>query len=176
MSKLLTQRLQALVSIGCLCLAFGLCAAQENKTVIGPSNPDLHNGAQALLAGDAEEGVRLTLLGLRHASNTRERITGMSNLCAGYVMLEQLDTALSYCGQVLAQNDRHWRAYNNRALAHLQMERYIDAEQDLQKAESLAPNSRKVKTVRAMLLDAVDPVAPQIVIDDRRQPADNDGD
>jgi len=176
MSKLLTQRLQALVSIGCLCLAFGLCAAQENKTVIGPSNPDLHNGAQALLAGDAEEGVRLTLLGLRHASNTRERITGMSNLCASYVMLEQLDTALSYCGQVLAQNDRHWRAYNNRALAHLQMERYIDAEQDLQKAESLAPNSRKVKTVRAMLLDAADPVAPQIVIDDRRQPADNDGD
>jgi Flp pilus assembly protein TadD len=175
MSNLLTQRLQGLVSIGCLCLAVGLCSAQENRTVIGPSNADLYNGAQALLAGDGEEGVRLTLQGLRNASNTRDRITGLSNLCAGYILLKQHDTALSYCGEVLAINDRHWRAYSNRALAYLQMERYSEAEQDLQKAESLAPNSRKVKTVRAMLLDATDPVAPQIIIDDRRQPAD-DGD
>jgi tetratricopeptide (TPR) repeat protein len=176
MSNVLTQRLRVWVSTGCLCLAFGLCAAQENKTVIGPSNPDLYNGAQALLAGDAEEGVRLTLLGLQNASSTRDRVTGLANLCAGYILLEQLDTALSYCGQVLEKNDRLWRAYSNRALAYLKMERYSEAEQDLQKAESLAPNSRKVKTVRAMLLDAVDPVAPQIVIDERRQPADDDGD
>lgn len=175
MSNVLTQRLRAFLAAGCLCLAFGLCAAQENKTVIGPSNSDLYNGAQALLAGDAEEGVRLTLLGLQSASSTADRITGLANLCAGYILLEQLDTAVSYCGQVLEKNDRLWRAYSNRALAYLKMGRYSEAEQDLQKAEALAPNSRKVKTVRAMLLDATDPVAPQIVIDDRRQPADDDG-
>jgi len=46
------------------CLTISSAVAQESKTVIGPSNPDLHDGANALLAGDAEEGVRLTLLGL----------------------------------------------------------------------------------------------------------------
>lgn len=174
MSDVLTQRLQVLVSIACFCLAVSLSVAEESKTVIGPSNPELYHGAQALLAGDGEEGVRLTLVGLRRAANTRERITGLSNLCAGYILLEQHETALSYCAEVLAMNDRHWRAYSNRALAYVQMERYSEAEQDLQKAESLAPHSRKVKTIRAMLLDATNPVAPQIVIDDRRQPPDDE--
>jgi len=174
MSNVLTQRLRGLLSIGCLCLAFNLCTAQENKTIIGPSNPDLYNGAEALRAGNAEEGVRLTLRGLQTESDSRDRTTGLSNLCAGYILLKQFDTALSYCNQVLARNDRHWRGYSNRALVYIQLERYPEAEQDLQMAETLAPKSRKVKTVRAMLLDATDPVAPQIVIDDRRQPADDD--
>lgn len=170
MSKLSTQRLRRSLLFACLCLAFGVATAQENTTVIGPSNPNLYHGANALLAGDAGEGVRLTLLGLQNESSYRGRMTAMSNLCAGYIMLKQLETALSYCDQVLSQNDRHWRTYSNRALAYIQLERYTEAEQDLQQAEALAPNSRQVKTVRAMLLDATDPVAPQIVIDDRRQP------
>ena len=144
--------------------------------MLGPENPDLYHGANALLAGDAEEGVRLTLRGLQSASNYRQRITGLANLCAGFILLEQLEEALTYCDQVLQQNDAHWRAYSNRALAYVKLQRYDDAEQDLQRAEALAPSSRKVKTVRAMLLDATDPVAPQIVIDDRRQPPNSDGD
>lgn len=146
----------------------------QSKTVIGPSNPDLYHGANALLVGDGEEGVRLTLLGLQRATNRRSRMTGMSNLCAGYIMLEQLDTALSYCNEVLEADDRHWRAYSNRALVYVKMERYEEAERDLQMAESLVSNARTVKIVRSMLLDATDPVAPQIVIDDRRQPATED--
>lgn len=158
----------------CLCLTIANTVAQESKTVIGPSNPDLHAGANALLAGDAEEGVRLTLLGLKYESSSRDRLTAMSNLCAGYIMLEEFETGLSYCNQVLEKNDRHWRAYSNRALAYVKLERYEEAEQDLQQAESLAINARTVKIVRSMLLDATDPVAPHIVIDERRQPADAD--
>lgn len=174
MNNLATTRAQCSVLVACLCLVAGMTAAQEMKTVIGPTNSDLHNGAQALLAGDAEKGVRLTLLGLQNASNTREQATALSNLCAGYIMLKELETALSHCDQVLVLSDSHWRAYSNRALAYIQLERYDEAEQDLQKAESLVPHSRKVKTIRAMFLDATDPVAPQIVIDDRRQPPDNE--
>lgn len=157
----------------CTCLAIATSAAQENKTVIGPSNPSLFDGANALLAGDGQEGVRLTLLGLQSASNRRERLTGMSNLCAGYIMLEQIETALNYCDQVLAEHDQHWRSYSNRALAYIKLGRYEEAEQDLQKAEALAANSRTVKIVRSMLLDVTDPVAPHIVIDDRRQSEDD---
>lgn len=174
MKRLRILRLKRLLVVICLCLVIGHGSAQESKTVIGPRNPDLYHGANALMAGDADEGVRLTLLGLQSASGKRERTTAMSNLCAGYVMLKQMDTALSYCNRVLAENDEHWRAYSNRALAYVLLERYEEAEQDLQKAEALTSNSRTVRVVRSMLLDATDPVAPNIVIDERRQPADAD--
>jgi hypothetical protein len=101
MNKLPTERILIFAVVVCLCLSFTALVAQESKTVIGPTNIELHDGANALLAGDAEEGVRLTLLGLQHESTPRDRRTAMSNLCAGYIMLEQLDMALSYCNQVL---------------------------------------------------------------------------
>ncbi len=145
--------------------------------MIGPSNPPLQEGATALIAGDAEEGVRLTLIGLAQAATARERQTGLSNLCAGYVMLGRLDTALEYCNRVIEETDRNWRAYSNRALVYVKMQRFAEADADLVKAESLAPNARTLKAVRTMWRDAVEPVAPAIVIDDRRQPpADADVD
>jgi len=164
------RRMRVTVALACLLVA-GTAAAQDARTVIGPSNIELKEGADALLAGDAEEGVRLTLIGLERAPSQRERHTGWSNLCAGYVMLEQLDTALEYCNKVLAENDRHWRAYSNRALVYVKLRRFDEAEQDLQRGEAIAPNARTLRAVRAMLLDAVQPVAPTVVIDDRRQPA-----
>ena len=94
----------------------------------------------------------------------------MSNLCAGYVLLNDLDTALDYCNRVLEIDDKHWKAYSNRALVYVKMQRYDEAEADLQRGEALAPNSRTLRAVRAMLLDAIEPVAPNVVIDDRRQP------
>lgn len=150
--------------------------AQGARTVIGPTNPNLQYGADALLAGDAEEGVRLTLLGLKQSGSTRERHTAWSNLCAGYVLLGDFPEGLSYCNRVLEENDQHWRAYSNRALIYVKLRRYDEAEADLQKGEALAPKSRTLAAVRAMWLDAVEPVAPNIVIDDRRQPAENEND
>ena len=160
--------------VACLALTLSPAVAQQNSTVIGPTNIDLSNGATALLAGDAEEGVRLTLRGLKYENSKRNRLTGMSNLCAGYIMLDQLQDGLSYCDQVIAETDRNWRAYCNRALAYIQLKRYEEAEQDLQKAEALVSNARNVKIVRSMLLDATDPVAPNIVLDDRRRPMSED--
>ena len=79
------QRLSRVLVVAGLCLLCLSATARQNTTVLGPSNPDLHAGAQALLMGDADEGVRLTLLGLKYEGNTRDRITGLSNLCAGYI-------------------------------------------------------------------------------------------
>ncbi len=158
---------------GCLCLIVASGLAQSNKTVIGPSNPNLHDGAAALKARDVEEGIRLTILGLQQARNARERQAAKSNLCAGYLMLGQLDTALAYCNEVLGENDQHWRAYSNRALIYLKLERFADAEQDLEKGEAISPNARTLKAVRRMLLDETNPVAPTIIIDDRRRPAED---
>ena len=147
----------------------GAQAVEESKTVIGPSNQALYDGARALLEGDGEEGVRLTLEGLARVTSERDRIAAWANLCAGYALLDQLDTALEYCDRVIASNDRHWRSYSNRALIYVKLGRFGEAERDLGVAESLAPAATTVKRVRAMLLDAVDPVTPRIEIDDRRQ-------
>ncbi|MDJ0758693.1 MAG: tetratricopeptide repeat protein [Woeseiaceae bacterium] len=158
-----------------LVLAFVILAStpvgaddESSRVVIGPSNPNLFDGAAALIAGDPETGVRLTHLGLSMATNRRERLVGLSNLCAGYLLLEQLDVALDFCNQALEINDRHWRSYSNRALIYLKLKRYEEAEQDLERGLTIAPDSAKLKTVRAQLLDEIDPVSPRITIDERR--------
>ncbi len=158
--------------VGCLCFFAAGVLAQSNTTVIGPSNPDLKYGADALLAGDVDEGVRLTLMGLEFARSARERQTAKSNLCAGYLMLREYDMALAYCNEVLGENDRHWRAYSNRALIYVKLGRFEDAERDLEKGEAISPSSRTLKAVRRMLLDATNPVSPTIIIDDRRDSAE----
>lgn len=143
-------------------------ADEDSRVVLGPSNPNLFDGAAALIAGDAETGVRLTHLGLSMATNRRERLVGLSNLCAGYLLLEQLEVALDFCNQALEINDRHWRSYSNRALIYLKLKRYDEAERDLERGLTIAPDSAKLKTVRAQLLDEIDPVSPRITIDERR--------
>ena len=168
-----TRRIARLHATATLLLMALAAFAQEASTVIGPTNIDLQDGANALLAGDVEEGIRLTLQGLRQANNVRDRHTGWSNLCAGYVLQNRLETALEYCDKVIAETDGHWRAYSNRALIYVQLKRYAEAEQDLQAAEAISPGARNIKAVRAMLRDAVDPVAPSVIIDDRRKPGED---
>ena len=93
MKNATTRRLWRAV-VACLCFAACTSLAQQNKTVLGPSNEDLAAGANALLAGDAEEGIRRTLKGMEFASSRRDRVAGMSNLCAGYAMLNQPEEGL----------------------------------------------------------------------------------
>ena len=141
----------------------------QNATIVGPTNPDLALGADELLAGNFKEGVRLSLLGLAMATGRRERLTALSNLCAGYIMLDQLDTALTYCDLAIDNNDQHWRARNNRALIYVKQKKYLEAEQDILVGQEYAPNSSTLKMVRSMLLDQTDPVSPNIIIDERRR-------
>jgi hypothetical protein len=73
------------------------------NVVVGPTkNAKLQDGAGALYAGKAEDGIELTLAGLKEARSPLERRTGLSNLCAGYLMLEQLEQALKYCVDLCA--------------------------------------------------------------------------
>jgi tetratricopeptide (TPR) repeat protein len=153
----------------CLLFAAGNGSAEEPKTVIGPSNVLLADGADALLARDAERGVSLTLKGLNFRTSERDRNSAWANLCAGYVMLEKPDEALAWCNKVIEADDDNWRAYNNRALAHIQLANYEQAAADIERAESIRPNARTLKSVKAMLQNEIDPVHPVVTIDDRRQ-------
>lgn len=142
--------------------------AEESKVVIGPRNPDLTEGAQELLAGNAEDGVELTLRGLAVAQGKREKESALSNLCAGYIMIDDLDSALMYCNMLLTANERHWRGRNNRALIYVMRAEYDKAEKDITIAQEINPNARTVKVVTGMLLDKTHPVESNIIIDNRK--------
>ena len=138
------------------------------RTVIGPSNIHLYDGANALQAGDAAEGVALTLKGLEMAQGRREEKIGHANLCAGFLLLGQPKTALEHCNWVLERDPYHWRTYNNRAIVYLRLERFEESEADIKKGQELNPRSEKLKEVKGMYLDEVKPVDERITIDDRR--------
>lgn len=144
-------------------------ASEESKTVIGPENIYLYDGANALMAQNGEDGVRLTLLGLAAAKNAREEKIAHSNLCAGYLMIGKPDTALGHCDWVIEKDQGHWRTYNNRALVYMRLERYAEAEEDIRKGQALRPSSRKLKIVKGMYLDETQPVTPRIEVDERRK-------
>lgn len=162
-----------------LVFASQLCWAQDSDrtagseaqtaTVIGPRNVPLYDGAQALLAGNDAEGVRLTHKGLEIAQGRREEEAALSNLCAGYIKLALYDNALKYCNLLLSRNDKSWRGYNNRAIIYIKTKQWEKAEQDLISGEALNPTARTLKMARAMYMDAVHPVAPAIEIDDRQR-------
>jgi tetratricopeptide (TPR) repeat protein len=141
----------------------------ESKSVIGPRNVYLHDGANALLAKDALEGVKLTLKGLQFAHGQREEKVAHSNLCAGFMMLNQPKTALEHCNWVLERDPYHWRSYNNRALVYIALERFEESEADIKKGQELNPRSEKLKEVKGIYLDTVEPVDEKITIDDRRK-------
>lgn len=147
------------------------------KFVIGPRNPPLTQGANALLDGDYEKGVELTLKGLAVAQGRHEQKTGLSNLCVGYYMLRKLQPALDACNEVVELDPKFWRGYNNRALVLMELGRYEESAADVQKGIELQPNAKKLQLTRARLLDATDPVEPTIEIDDRRRaPANPEAD
>lgn len=157
--------LRFVVILGLL-VSLPVVAQEQSRTVIGPANPDLAAGADALLAGDAEKGVNLTLSGLGMATDREERLIGFSNLCAGYILLNQRETALEYCDRALEIKPRHWKSLSNRALIHVQMRNYSAADKDLRIAESISPNAEQVREVRGMLRDALEPVEPEVRVKD----------
>jgi tetratricopeptide (TPR) repeat protein len=112
-----------------------------SKTVLGPPSSLLADGAAALQKGRIEEGVRLTLEGLKTAANPQETAAGHSNACAGYVLLKQWTEALSECNAALALDPSNWRTYNNRAAIYVEKGLYDLGMRDLEAGLALAPGA-----------------------------------
>ena len=173
MNRVTTLAARCLVVLWLACM-HPVALGQEMKMVIGPSNIDLHAGAELLKAGEAERGLERTLEGLKTAATTRERVVGLANACAACVMLGRYEEAVSWCDQALEIRSENWRALVNLSHAYLRLGQFEQADADLVAAEEIAAGARSVKLVRSMYLDATDPVVPLVVIDDRRQKSNED--
>jgi tetratricopeptide (TPR) repeat protein len=112
-----------------------------SATVIGASSL-LSDGASALEAGRAEEGLRLTLAGLNEPGLPHALAAGHANACAGFLMLKQLDEALAHCNQSIQMDPTNWRAFNNRAAIYDARGLYDLAIHDIEAGLLLAPKSR----------------------------------
>ena len=143
------------------------CWAAEPQFRIGSANPEIYEGARALLAGRHEEGIRLTRVGLENANSRKEEEVALSNLCAGYTNKGDYELALRYCDILLQRNDRLWRPYNSKALIYTRTTQYEKAEEMLTRGEALNGGAQSMKIARALYLDATQPVRPDIEIDDR---------
>lgn len=161
-----------------LLLAAATAAAQAgatlegHKTVIGPRNHFLADGADALVNGYVQKGVELTEKGLAIAQGNYEHKAALSNLCAGYLMIDKPQEALKACNEVLELDPKFWRAYNNRALVLMELGRFEESEADVRRGQELRPKSKNLRLTKAKLLDATDPVEPTVVIDERRSVAE----
>jgi tetratricopeptide (TPR) repeat protein len=118
----------------------GASTAAQSATVIG-GNSLLSEGADALEAGRFEEGVRLTLAGLKESADLHDIAAGHANVCAGLVQLQQLDAALEHCNLAIEMDSTNWRAFNNRAAVYVAKGLFEQAFRDIKSGLELAPNS-----------------------------------
>lgn len=137
----------------------------HSETVLGPKNLGLHDGAIQLRAGNAQAGIRLTRQGLDDATTLREQYSAFSNLCAGYILIEQYQNAVQYCDRALALNANNHHALSNRALARFYLKDYETARMDVDAGLAIAPDSPKLQQVSEMIEDAVNPVRPEVEIE-----------
>jgi tetratricopeptide (TPR) repeat protein len=112
----------------------------SSATIIGAHNSLLQDGAQALEAGHADLGIRLTLEGLKSAAPP-DTAAAYANLCAGYAQLGRWDEALAQCNISITLDKGNWKAFNNRAAVFSARGLFDEAIADLQSGLKLAPHS-----------------------------------
>ncbi len=143
-------------------------AQADNRTIIGSGNEYLVAGANAIRAGDFDNGIRLTRRGLdEFLPSAKDRAAALCNLCAAFNGVREPQKALEYCNESLALNTRNWRTYSNRAAAYTILGMYSEAVFDLDSAATLNPNAKAVLKLREIInelsLDA------RVIMEDHQQ-------
>ena len=144
----------------------GVLAQEDSasKTVIGPENVFLADGARAIQTGDYALGVDLTLKGLKLNPRAKQRVAALSNVCAGYIGLKLYHDAKSYCDAAIEINPNFWRAYNNRAVLLLRTGNTLAAIEVLKQGLEIRPGSPTL--IRALEIAEATQRKPRVLIED----------
>ncbi len=154
-----------------LCLVAGSAAAQieptaDSRTVLGAGNEYLSAGAEAIRAGQYEDGIRLTNIGLERAPSLSDRAAALSNLCAAHAAKGEPDLAIKHCTDSIALNEHNWRAYSNRSYAFYLKGMYSQANSDLAVAAEFSPNARQVLQIRGMINERN--LRPSVIVEEHQ--------
>lgn len=154
-----------------LCLVAVAAGAQSeeksvSRTVLGPLNEYLAAGADALRAGQYDDGIRLTTLGLQRPMSQHDRAAALSNLCAAHAAKNEPDLAIDYCTQALVIDGQNWHAYSNRSYALYLKGLYKQASDDLAIAAALKPDARQVAQIRGMINERS--LLPHVAVEEHR--------
>lgn len=139
------------------CLIAGPALGQSGdvgsqKVVVIGANTYLFAGAAAIRAGQYDDGIRLTELGLKQDQpDQRNRAAGLANLCAAYVSKDEPDTAIPHCTESIRLNDQNWRAYSNRSHAYVLKGMYEEAARDNEAAAAINPDADHVVMIRGLI-------------------------
>ena len=137
------------MAIGAVDTAAADALAPNASTVIG-ANAMLSDGASALMNGEWERGVQLTQMGLSTALSERDRAAAYANLCAGYAAMRKYERALENCDQSIALDEGNWRAWQNRAAAHLGLGKVEESILDVQRGLRIKPDSEDLQKTLAI--------------------------
>jgi tetratricopeptide (TPR) repeat protein len=138
----------------------------DSRTVLGGGNELLAAGAEMIRAGQYEDGIRLTTLGLDRSTSIADKAAALSNLCAAHAAKGNPDLAITYCTESIAIKENNWRAYSNRSYAFYLKGMYAQASTDLEMAASISPNARQVEQIRGMINERN--LRPSVIMEDHR--------
>jgi tetratricopeptide (TPR) repeat protein len=137
-----------------------------SRTVLGV-NEYLSAGADAIRAGQYDDGIRLTELGIERSTLTKgDRSAALSNLCAAHAAKHELEQAIDYCTESLILNDRNWRAFSNRSYAYYLKGQYRKANADLRAAAAINPEARQVARIRGMVNERN--LQPSVIVEEHQ--------
>ncbi len=114
----------------------------------------LNAGAHAMMRNQFELGVQLTHLALEQTLDNYERATALSNLCAGYAQLKKFATALAFCNQSIILDKDNWRAWLNRAAAHMGTGMVGESMQDVTRGLALNPEAPELQLAFKIISEA----------------------
>lgn len=145
------------------CRADDLDGSAQRMTI--GANEYLVAGSEMIRAGQFDDGIRLTLIGLERGNlGVRDRAAGLANLCAAYVSKNEPDAALPYCDRSLQLDGSNWRVYTARARAYLVKGMLAEAKRDNDAAAAINPNSAHVKEIRGKINEQL--LRPQVILED----------
>lgn len=147
----------ALTCVACTVATPAMVRAQtppENQatTVIG-ANPDLSEGAAAMMSGDWQRGIDLTQAAITGVLTPGDRAAALANLCAGYAALKQYEKGIDFCSQSLQIDANNWRAWQNHAACNLGLGKIEESLQDIQRGLQLNPDSDALQKTLAIARD-----------------------
>lgn len=165
--KLPVQAVLAAATLLASTLALGDREPSPRHGIVIGASEYLSAGADAIRAGDFDEGIRLTTIGLqRQARTLRDRAAGLANLCAAHVAKEQPDEAIPFCDESLELYSGNWRAFSNRSHAYFLKGMYAEAARDNSAAAAISSNAPHVKMIRGWLNERS--LTPSITMQEHR--------